>query len=62
MSRKDFFKQVLLDTSSCEQYQRLSYNPEEKCLKYSARRQNPAGYPETYEADIVPETWKHRFL
>ena len=61
MSRKDFFKQVLLDTSSCEQYQRLSYNPEEKCLKYSARRQNPAGYPETYEADIVPETWKHRF-
>lgn len=61
MSRKDFIEQVLLDTSSCEQYQRLAYDLQKRCLKYSAMRRNPEGYPENYEATILPETWKHRF-
>ena len=58
MSMEEFTSNMLLDTSSCRQSRKLTYNPGEECLDYSVTRWNEKyGMDETYEAKIVPSNW-----
>lgn len=58
MDMEAFTSNMLLDTSSCQQSRKLTYNPQEECLEYSVSRWNERyEMEENYEAKILPRGW-----